>query len=354
VEGLVVRLPDPGFWAGRQVLLTGHTGFKGSWAALWLSRMGARVTGLALPPEGSLDHFGLAGVADCLDGRTADLRDRAAVAAVVRAAAPELVLHLGAQALVRRGLREPVATFATNVMGTAHLLDALRTHAPGAAVLVATSDKVYANAGTGAAFAEDAPLGGTDPYSASKAACELLAASWRASTGMAVATARAGNVIGGGDFAEDRLVPDLFRAAKAGRPAVLRHPQATRPWQHVLDCLCGYLLHLEALARDPAVAPAALNIGPVPGAPVTVADLAGAVGRRLGMAVPFVHEPVPGSIEAPALALDPARARAALGWGERLAGPAAVAATADWYGRWMAGEDAGALSRAALDAYAKG
>lgn len=345
------RLPDPAFWKGRRVLLTGHTGFKGSWAALWLARLGARVTGLALPAEGALHHFGLADVADGLDSRIADLRAPAAVAAVVRDAAPELVLHMGAQALVRRSLREPVATFATNVMGTAHLLDALRAHASGAAVLVVTSDKVYANAGTGAAFAEDAPLGGKDPYSASKAACEILVASWRDSTGMTVATARGGNVIGGGDFAEDRIVPDLVRAARAGRPAVLRHPQATRPWQHVLDCLCGYLLHLESLACDPATTPTALNIGPDPTAPVTVAALAEAMGRRLGMAVPFVHEPVPGSIEAPALALDPSHARTALGWRDRLPGPAAVAETAAWYGRWMAGEDAGALSRAALDAY---
>jgi CDP-glucose 4,6-dehydratase len=353
--GVTAPLPDPAFWAGRRVLLTGHTGFKGSWAALWLKRLGAQVTGLALPPEGAEHHYGLARVDETLDGRTADLRDPTAVGAVVRDARPEIVLHMAAQALVRRSLRDPVGTFAANVQGTAHLLDALRAHAPKAAVLVVTSDKVYANDGTGRAFPEDAPLGGKDPYSASKAACEILVASWRASfaqaDGMALAAARGGNVIGGGDFAEDRIAPDVLRAARAGRPVVLRHPEATRPWQHVLDCLCGYLLFLERLARDPAGAPAALNIGPAPGAPVTVAQLAETLGARLGMDRAWVHEPVPGSVEAPALALDPSRARATLGWRERLPGMAAVAATADWQAAYLRGADARALAEAALAAY---
>ena len=350
------RLPDPAFWAGRRVLLTGHTGFKGSWAALWLARLGARVTGLALAPEGPEHHFGLARVGGALDDRRADLRDPDAVAAVVRDARPEIVLHMAAQALVRRSLRDPLGTFATNVQGTGNLLDALRAQAPGAAVLVVTSDKVYANDGSGRAFPEDAPLGGKDPYSASKAACEILVASWRASfareAGMALATVRGGNVIGGGDFAEDRVAPDVLRAARAGRPVVLRHPEATRPWQHVLDCLGGYLLYLESLARDPAAAPPALNIGPAPGAPIPVARLVETLGARLGMPIPWVHEPVPGSVEAPALALDPALAHATLGWRERLPGMAAIAATADWQAAWLGGADARALAETALDGYA--
>jgi CDP-glucose 4,6-dehydratase len=347
-------LPDPAFWRGRRVLLTGHTGFKGSWAALWLRRLGAEVTGLALPPEAE-SHFALARVAGALDHRMADLRDPAAVAAVARDARPQVVLHMAAQALVRRSLRDPVGTFAANVQGTAHLLDALRTHAPGAAVLVVTSDKVYANDGTGRAFAEDAPLGGKDPYSASKAACEILVASWRASFAgegaLSLATARGGNVIGGGDFAEDRVAADMLRAVRTGVPVVLRHPEATRPWQHVLDCLCGYLLFLERLTGDPAGTPATLNIGPLPGAPVTVARLVEALGARLGMAEAWVHRPVAGSVEAPALALDPSRARATLGWRERLPGMAAVAATADWQAAWLGGAEAADLAEAALAAY---
>lgn len=354
MEGVAVKppLPDPAFWAGRRVLLTGHTGFKGSWAALWLRRLGAEVTGLALPPESPENHHDLAGAAEALDGRVADLRDAAAVDAVVRAAQPEAVLHLAAQALVRRSLREPAATFATNVQGTANLLESLGRRAPGAAVLIVTSDKVYRNDGSGRAFREGDPLGGKDPYSASKAACELLAASWRESVpGAAVATARGGNVVGGGDFGEDRLAPDMLRAARAGRPASLRHPEATRPWQHVLDCLCGYLLHLERLTLDPAGAPRALNIGPEPGAPIPVARLAEALGGRLGLAPSWAHAPVPGSIEAPALALDASLAREVLGWRERLPGMAAVAATADWQAAYLRGADPRALSAAALDAF---
>ncbi|SEB05319.1 CDP-glucose 4,6-dehydratase [Rubrimonas cliftonensis] len=352
---MTAPLPDPAFWAGKRVLLTGHTGFKGSWAALWLRRLGAHATGLALPPEGAENHHDLAHVAKALDGRIADLRDPAAVADVVRAVRPEIVLHLGAQALVRRSLRDPAATFATNVQGTANLLAALGRLAPEAATLVVTSDKVYRNDGTGRAFREDDPLGGKDPYSASKAACELLAASWRASAAaperLPLATARGGNVIGGGDFGEDRLAPDMMRAARAGRPATLRHPEATRPWQHVLDCLCGYLLYLERLAADPAGAPRALNIGPGPGAPIAVARLAEALAARLELRRAWVHEPVPGSIEAPALALDVTRAREALGWRERLPGMAAIAATADWQAAYLHGASPRALAEAAFAAF---
>lgn len=337
------RRPDPAFWAGRRVLLTGHTGFKGSWAALWLAKLGAQVTGLALAPEGPESHYTLARVGEVLDSHLVDLTDAPAVARVVAEARPQTVLHLAAQALVRRSLADPARTFASNVMGTAHLLDAIRAHAPGAQTLVVTSDKVYANAETGVAFAESAPLGGKDPYSASKAACEIVVASYRASYGLALATARGGNVIGGGDFAADRIVPDLLRAARAGGPVRLRHPWATRPWQHVLDCLTGYLLHAERLGVAPA-----LNFGPMPGTPISVAELAEAVGRRLGLAQSWVHDPVPGSVEAQSLALDSSAARAALGWSDALPGAAAIAATADWYAAYLGGADPVALARDAL------
>lgn len=357
LEGLGViigqSLPDPAFWRGKRVLLTGHTGFKGSWTALWLARLGAHVHGFGLAPVGSpADHFTLAGVADVLaESRFGDLRDRAAVTKAVAAADPDIVLHMAAQALVRRSLRDPADTWGSNITGTLHLLEALREKAPGATTLVVTSDKVYANDDSGRAFAEGDPLGGKDPYSASKAACEILVASHQASFAQAsLATARGGNVIGGGDFAEDRIMPDIVRAALAGEPVALRHPDATRPWQHVLDCLAGYLLYAEALATR-AAPPSALNFGPEAGAPVTVREAAETVGGLLGMDPCWRHEPVPGSVEAKALALDTDLARRTLGWRDRLPGDEALAWTAGWYAAWREGADMAAHSRDQIARY---
>jgi len=348
----VTRLPDPGFWAGKRVLVTGHTGFKGSWAALWLAEMGAEVTGFALAPEGAEHHYGLARIGDLVASRIGDLSERPAVAAAVRAARPDLVVHMAAQALVRRALADPLATWQTNVTGTGHLLAALGEHAPEAVTLVVTSDKVYRNDDTGRAFVETDPLGGKDPYSASKAAAELMVASWRASyPGAPLATARGGNVIGGGDFAEDRILPDIVRAARAGEPAVLRHPEAIRPWQHVLDCLSGYLLHLEALAAGADLP--ALNIGPAPEPATTV----GAAATRLaaGLGAPgWRHAPEARSVEARRLALDASAARAALGWGDRLSRDRALGLTAEWYRAWLEGADMAQLSRGQLRAYLEG
>ncbi|PWR20801.1 CDP-glucose 4,6-dehydratase [Zavarzinia compransoris] len=338
--------PDPALWAGRRVLLTGHTGFKGAWAALWLERLGARVTGLALPAE-ELSLYTLAQVGRSLESHVADLRDPAAVERVVQAADPEIVLHLAAQPIVRRSLAEPVETFATNVMGTVHLLDSLRRARGLRALLVVTSDKVYANAEDGRAFAETDRLGGKDPYSASKAACEIavqaMAQSFLARNGVRVATARGGNVVGGGDFAEDRLVPDAVRAVRAGRALVLRHPEATRPWQHVLDCLAGYFAMAEALLAGTDLPPA-LNFGPLPGTDVTVGALARSILKALGGDGDYVHQPVPGSVEMTALAIDSALARRVLGWHDRLAGERLAKATADWYRAWIEGADARALT----------
>jgi CDP-glucose 4,6-dehydratase len=278
-------LPDPGFWSGRRVLLTGHSGFKGAWAALWLQRLGARVTGLALPAaKPSLCR--LAGVGAGIDARHADLRDADAVAGIVREARPEIVLHLAAQPLVRQSLRDPIESFAVNVMGTLHLLDALRHVDPPSAILVVTTDKVYADAAGHRACHEDDRLGGGDPYAASKAACELataaMARNFLRDRGTAVATARAGNVVGGGDFAADRLIPDIVRAARQGRMPVIRHPHATRPWQHVLDCLSGYLVYTEFLAAGHSVPPA-LNFGPDSGIALPVAAVAAAMARAMGL-----------------------------------------------------------------------
>lgn len=346
--------PSAGFWSGKRVLLTGHTGFKGSWTAVWLAQMGARVTGLSLEPDHDPALFHQAGVGELVDSHIVDLRDQAAVERLVRGRAFDLVLHMAAQPIVRASIEDPVGTFASNIMGTAHLLQALRGQAELKAVLTVTSDKVYANAETGRAFVEGDALGGKDPYSASKAAAEIVTQSFARSffdkAGTPVATARGGNVIGGGDFSRDRLVADIVRAAWRQDVTVLRHPEATRPWQHVLDCVAGYLVYAEALAVSPAT-PRALNFGPRPGGPeVTVGELATAAIAALG-AKPWRHEPDPHSIEAKALGIDASLARQTLGFESRLDAPAAVDWTMDWYRRQDEGADALALCREQIARY---
>lgn len=349
-----VEAVSAAFWAGKRVLLTGHTGFKGAWAAIWLADLGAKVTGLALAPDQTPSLFALAGVDTLIDSHIADLRDPAAVEAVVTGRQFDLVLHMAAQPIVRTAIEDPVATFAANVMGTAHLLQALRAQAALKAVLVITSDKVYANAETGRAFQEGDALGGKDPYSASKAAAEIVVQSFARSyyekAGVPLATARGGNVIGGGDFSRDRLVADIVRAARAGEQVVLRHPEATRPWQHVLDCVAGYLAQLQALATRPET-PRALNFGPRPGGvEVTVGELATLGVAALG-AQPWRHEPDPDSIEAKSLAIDATLARQVLGFESRLDASQAVALTMDWYAEQARGESALDLCRTQIADY---
>ena len=346
-RGAVAAL-DPGFWRGKRVLLTGHTGFKGSWAAIWLHELGAEVTGLALAPEQDPNLFELAAVDDLTRSLIADLRDPVAVDRALAGRSFDLVLHMAAQPIVRTAIADPVATFASNVMGTVHLLQALRAQDGLQAVLAITSDKVYANAETGRAFAEGDALGGKDPYSASKAATEIAVQSFATSyfqpAGVPLATARGGNVIGGGDFSPNRVVADIVRAARGQEPVVLRHPEATRPWQHVLDCVAGYLVYLQALAGDPAT-PRAMNFGPRPGGrDVTVGELATLGVEALG-AQPWRHEPDLTSLEARSLAIDASRAGRVLGFESKLDAPQAVALTMDWYRRQANGEDALALCR---------
>ncbi len=346
--------PDPRFWSGKRVLLTGHTGFKGSWAAIWLARMGAQVTGLALAPDQTPALFDQAGVGSLVQSKIADLRDQGAVEAALAGAEFDLVLHMAAQPIVRASIEDPVATFASNILGTAHLLQAVRSQADLRAVLVITSDKVYANAETGRAFTETDALGGKDPYSASKAAAEIVTQSFARSffdqAGVPVATARGGNVIGGGDYSRDRIVADIVRAGQAQGVTVLRHPEATRPWQHVLDCVAGYLAYLERLATDP-VAPRALNFGPRPGGPeVTVGELATTAVQALG-AKPWRHEPDPHSLEARALGIDASLAKRVLGFESRLDAPVAVKWTMDWYRQQADGADALALCQDQISNY---
>lgn len=349
------RLPDPAFWAGKRVLVTGHTGFKGGWLVLWLHAMGADVTGLALAPETDPSLFELADVGAVCRSEIADLRDIAAVRRVAAAARPGIVLHLAAQALVRRSYREPGLTFASNAQGTANLLDALSDLPDLRAILAITTDKVYANDETGRAFREEDALGGHDPYSLSKAAAEHVVAGFRVAVfekkGVALATARGGNVIGGGDYSENRIVPDIVRAARSGEPLVLRNPSATRPWQHVLDCLCGYLVFTEQLARGENV-PNALNIGPDPTEAITVADIAEAMMPGLGTNSPWQQDSQAANAprEMQLLSLDPSKARA-LGIGDRLPGRLALDWTAAWYREHARGHNARDLSLNEIAAY---
>ena len=341
-----MRQPSAAFWRGKRVLLTGHTGFKGAWLALLLERLGAEVTGFALAPEAGPSAF--VALRPAITSRIGDLRDAAAVQAAVQAARPEIVLHLAAQALVGRGYRDPEATFASNVTGTINLMQALRG-AGARAALIITSDKVYRNDNQGRAFREDDPLGGHDPYSASKAACEIVVASWRASFGAEIgsmATARAGNVIGGGDFGVERLIPDLVRARMEGQTLIIRRPDATRPFQHVLDVLRGYLLHAEALWAG--AAPQALNFGPRD-AEISVRRVLELYGTAAGAPIAWEAAPAPPMEEAQRLALDSGLAMQSLGWAPRHDAASAIAATARWYEAWRGGADGRALALAEIE-----
>ena len=350
------RWPAGGaFWPGRRVLITGNTGFKGAWLTLLLHRCaGIWPEGLAdgIPTEPSL--YRLLGLEQQVPQHWGDVRDPAAVDAALAAADPDVVLHLAAQPFVRRSYQDQVTTFATNVLGTANVLDAVRRGvARPRVVVVVTSDKCYENDGGGHRFREGDPLGGEDPYSASKAAAELVAAAYRRSYApdgepVRIVTARAGNVIGGGDWGEDRLIPDLVRAAQAGVAAELRNSAAVRPWQHVLSPSAGYLMLAQAAWED-AAAPAACNFGPAAGDARPVAEVAAAIGAVLGVAAaaaPGEHPP-----EAAHLALDSGLARQALGWDPVWGLDRALAATADWYGAWRAGEDIAAVTARQIDAF---
>jgi CDP-glucose 4,6-dehydratase len=350
----MARALDPAFWQGRRVLVTGHTGFKGSWLTLLLKRLGAHVEGLALPPDTDPSLFELCGLAAEFAGGIADIRDAAAVARVVQAAAPQVVIHMAAQSLVRRSVREPLATFAINVMGTVHLLEALRSNDRIEAVLVVTTDKVYGGEPKGP-FRESDPLGAHDPYSSSKASAEIVAAAYAQTyfdeRGIPIATARSGNVIGGGDFAVDRLVPDIYRAMIAGRALVLRNPNATRPWHHVLDCISGYLTYAEALAQRRPVS-RALNFAPSADDQGSVARLAEAMQAALGVTSRVtVAAAVAEPDEMQDLRLDATLACQTLGWSDRFDGRAAIKATADWYLALARGDDMREFSRRSLEDY---
>jgi CDP-glucose 4,6-dehydratase len=338
-------------YRGRRVLVTGHTGFKGSWLALWLADLGAQVTGIALAPDTQPSHWELLGL-DIADHRV-DIRDGRALAETLKAARPEIVFHLAAQPLVRRSYREPLETWSTNVMGTANVLEACRGVEGLRGIVVVTSDKCYENVGKAHRYREDDRLGGHDPYSASKAAAELLAASYRSSffhadEGAALASARAGNVIGGGDWAEDRLVPDLVRAVAAGRTLDIRSPEATRPWQHVLESLSGYLTLGQRLLEGRRDFAEPWNFGPPAEGNATVAGVLARLARHWPE-LAWRAVDVPRPHEAALLELDIEKARTRLGWQPTWSLDEAVDATSDWYRAFL--RDGRVKSREQLAAY---
>lgn len=328
-------------WQGRRVFVTGHTGFKGSWLALWLQHMGAEVTGFSLPPPTHPSLFDLAQLADRINHVTGDIRDFDALSRAVRQAAPELVFHLAAQPLVRHSYAAPVETYAANVMGTVHLLEAVRQAGGITGVVCITTDKCYENREWAWPYRETDPLGGYDPYSSSKACAEIVSAAYRqsffpvdeiANGGCAIATVRAGNVIGGGDFAEDRLIPDLVRAFEAGTAPAIRSPNAVRPWQHVLEALRGYLMIAERMLAGDSSMAQAWNFGPSDddARPVSwiVEHMRAAWGGAAAAPVAW-RGATPH--EAGLLRLDASRARAHLGWRPALPLGEAIEWIAEWH-----------------------
>jgi CDP-glucose 4,6-dehydratase len=355
VEDLAVK---PAFWKERRVFLTGHTGFKGSWLSLWLADMGAKVWGYALPPSTDPSLFDLTSAASRLTGHTiGDIRDVDALRRAMRAADPEVVIHMAAQPLVRESYADPLGTYGTNVMGTAHLLECVRQQSGVRAIVVVTTDKCYENNDWVWPYRESDRLGGHDPYSNSKACAELVTQCYRRSFfqkngGARIATARAGNVIGGGDWSKDRLVPDIVCGYCREGCVRLRNPESVRPWQHVLDPLAGYLLLAERLCAS-ADYGESWNFGPDSNDTHSVRDVAEAMLKAFGGGSLVDEAEINAPHEARLLTLDCSKARARLGWKPKLAFAETVALTADWYAAWHGGEDMYAVTLSQIREFAK-
>jgi CDP-glucose 4,6-dehydratase len=342
------------FWRGKRVLLTGHTGFKGGWLALWLQRLRAEVTGIALAPSTSPNLYELARIQKGMTSHLCDIRDASKLTQFVRDARPQVVFHLAAQPLVRASYRDPLATYETNVMGTANLLEGLRGLDSVKVVVMVTTDKVYRNNEWLYPYRESDALGGHDPYSASKAASEIVIASYRDAylqeQGVSVATARAGNVIGGGDWSEDRLIPDAVRAWQTDTPLEIRRPQAIRPWQHVLEPVYGYLTLAEKLWQQPELA-GAFNFGPHTHEAATVREVIEQARTAFGRGKTVFGEGNVGPHEAGWLALETAKARETLGISPQWPLVETVQRTMAWYRSQQHGADARSLCEAEIAAY---
>jgi CDP-glucose 4,6-dehydratase len=346
----------PAFWRNRRVFVTGHTGFKGAWLSIWLAEMGADVSGYALAPATEPNLFTLGKVAEAIASNSiADIRDLEALRRAMRAAAPEVVIHMAAQPLVRESYADPIGTYATNVMGTAHVLEVARGLSEVRAVVVVTTDKCYRNNEWPWGYREIDRLGGRDPYSNSKACAELVVDAYRQSFFLAkgaalIASARAGNVIGGGDWSKDRLVPDIVRGCCSESGVTrLRNPNAVRPWQHVLEPLRGYLVLAEHLMTG--AHGEAWNFGPDTADARAVSDVATAIVSALGEGKLLIGTDPNAPHEAMLLQLDCTKARTELGWHPRLDFTQTIDLTSSWYGAWRRGEDMAKFTRAQIAAY---
>ncbi len=350
VEGVVIGRQ---FWSGKRVLVTGHTGFKGSWLALWLQSLGARVHGFALAPQTEPSLWRLLDLE--IEHRIGDVRDLAPVRRMFEDANPEVVFHLAAQSLVRPSYDDPVGTYATNVMGTVHVLEAARRCAATRVVVNVTSDKCYENRETGEAYRETDAMGGRDPYSSSKGAAELVTAAYRRSfyEEKALASARAGNVIGGGDWAADRLLPDLVRAALRAEPALIRNPGAVRPWQHVLEPLAGYLVLAERLWSDAARFAGGWNFAPPLDDALAVNAVADLFVKAWGKPASWKSDQARHPHEAGLLRLDASKARKELGWKPRLSLREAIEWSARWYREQATGTAARGLCLSQIEQYGR-
>ncbi len=355
MEGVVN--PKAGFWKGRAVLITGHTGFKGSWLAVWLRKLGATVTGLSLAPDTEPSLFKL--IFGDQPAQYADIRDLNAVRGRLASAKPQIVFHMAAQSLVRPSYRDPVGTYATNVMGTVHLLEAVRETDGVEAAVIVTSDKCYENKEWPWAYRENEPMGGRDPYSNSKGCAELVTSAYRASffgppqeNACRVASARAGNVIGGGDWSVDRLIPDMMRSFAGNRPVEIRKPHAIRPWQHVLEPLSGYIRLAESLSSPQGSAFAeAWNFGPFDDDCQPVSYVADKLAMRWGDGASWVVSDKPRPHEASLLKIDASKARARLAWKSRMRLDDALDWTVEWYRAQRDGQAADAITLAQIERY---
>lgn len=360
-QGALESMVDVGtFWSGRSVFLTGHTGFKGAWLALWLESLGAKVTGFSLPPPTSPSLYEAGRIGCGVKTVLGDIRDLEAMRKIFQETRPQSVFHLAAQPLVRYGYQNPVETYQTNVMGTVNVLECVRSTPSVEAVVVVTSDKCYENREWVWGYREGDALGGYDPYSNSKGCSELVVSAYRQSyfgqadsavRSPSIATVRAGNVIGGGDWAADRLVPDMVRAFSRGKPVSIRYPKATRPWQHVLEPLSGYLLLAQRLVEDGARYSGAWNFGPSAAGEQPVEFIADGLARLWGPPASWGHEDGEHWHEAGYLKLDSSKARMMLGWKPRWSLETALEMVVEWYRAFYEGRDMRRLSLAQLACY---